>query len=317
MALELQRDRALVVLRDIAQRIEVPLVLLKGMALRESAIVAAGSRLIGDVDVLVPDERAWDLHHALTSNGFERNALPENEFHLPRVAHSGLGAIEIHRILLGVRSHHRTSVTFSVLEKGGHLEPVESVGRPVWRTADPVLAAHILVHGLVQHGNDPTEYSMAQMFSDLIDLGFGDPTSPALVGEAYPWVQDEIRRTEILALDQLCRLLRQGAFEGRTELSSPTAEESILRHCLATRFDPRYVDSLRLRWLQPRLSDRNRFVQLTDVFRRSLFPRQEQLDAHYGKPTHAVGNLGRRLIHPFATAARVLRSAVIHIGRRR
>lgn len=310
VALEMQRDLALGTLTEVAASLDVPLVLLKGMALRQTGAVSAGSRFIGDVDVLADSERAEILHAALIETGYERGPLGEIEVHLPRLQSAAEGAIEIHKVLLGVRTRPRHSVRFADLRETDLLTPLPDLPGDCFRPSSEVLTAHLLVHALVQHGLDPWEYRLIQVFADLIDLGWGvaDADSEDSGLRAHKWIRDEIELTEIRALSRLCAKLRGDRYRKKVELSDLHEEDAILAHALATRSDPVYIDSLRLRWLRPQLSDRTRPAQIAGLVRRSFFPSRRQLDQIYGSTTHWPGYLWRWLSRPVAKVARMLGS---------
>ena len=59
--------------------------------------------------------------------GFEGNPLVENEMHLPRMTHPRTGGVELHKVLLGVRTQPRESVTFDDLRERGELALSEEI----------------------------------------------------------------------------------------------------------------------------------------------------------------------------------------------
>jgi len=307
VALEMQRDRALRTLTEVAASLTIPLVLLKGMALRQAGVIAAGSRLIGDVDVLTDSAQAEFLHAALIERGYEKGRL-EGVVHLPRLESPTEGAIEIHEVLLGVRSRPRHSVRLADLREADLLEPLPDLQGECYRPTNEALTAHLLVHALVQHGLDPREYRLIQVFADLIDLGWGDSETKEHGLVAHRWIRDEIDLSEIQAVSRLCANLREGRYRDSKELSNLPEEDAILAHALASRSHPLYIDSLRLRWLRPQLSDLSRPAQIAGLFRRSFFPTRPQLDHTYGSTTHWLGYLWRRISHPVAKLTRLLGS---------
>lgn len=308
VALEMQRDHALSTLTEVAASLAIPLVLLKGMALRQSGVVIAGSRLIGDIDVLADGEQAETLHAALLERGYERGALEGIEVHLPRLQSAAEGAIEIHKLLLGVRTRPRHSVRLADLRDADLLKPLPDLQGECYRPTPEALTAHLLVHALVQHGFDPTEYRLIQVFADLIDLGWGGSDTHSDGLAAHRWVRDEIDLSEIQALSRLCANLRAARYREGEELSNSPEEDAILAHALATRSHPAYIDSHRLRWLRPQLSDRSRPAQIAGLFRRNFLPSRSELDQTYGSTTHWLGYLWRWVSRPAAKLSRLLGS---------
>jgi len=84
--------------------IDIEPVLMKGCArLMEGEYPQPNMRILGDLDVLVPTNRATDAHAALMANGFDEKpgqAYPPDHHHLHMLLEQNTGArVEIHREL--------------------------------------------------------------------------------------------------------------------------------------------------------------------------------------------------------------------------
>jgi hypothetical protein len=267
----------------------LPLAFLKFMALETTGVLAAGSRDACDVDVLAPEDWAEDLWRALLAAGWHGSGLPDAEHQLPALKDPEGGVVEVHRLLPGVRLAGfagGSSATFEALDRQGLLVPLplDWPGRSV-APAPEVQAAHVLVHGLGQHGYWPASYSLLRMVADLIDLG-------ALSGRAARWVEKDVSPAEAEAVRRLCACLAAGE-------NPQGIEETLLRHMLAGRLDPDYEKSLRLGLFQSQPSDRSRPAQLAHAVLGAVFLTDAQIDALYGRPRTRLGYLGRRLARPF------------------
>jgi Uncharacterised nucleotidyltransferase len=275
---------------EAAAPLEIPLAFLKFAALEGVGLLAAGSRSACDVDVLAPEERAGDLHRALAAAGYRSSAMPAMEHQLPPLAAPSGAVVEIHRHLPGVRIGGGPSATFEALDREGLLAPLAEQPGRCSAPAPEVLAAHVLVHGLGQHGYWPASYSLLKMMADLLDLG-----AEALTPRALSWTAKDVPAVEAEAVRRLCLRLAAGEYPAAWD----GTEEALLRHILAGRLDPGYERSLRLGLFQPVPSDRPRPVQLARSIVDTVFLTDAQIDAVYGRPRTRLGYLGRRLARPF------------------
>ncbi len=285
--------RLMAAVRQVAEAaapLGIPLVFLKFAALEGAGLLAAGSRGACDIDVLAPGGRAGELQRALTEIGYRVSGMPEMEHQLPPLAAPSGAVVEIHRHLPGVRVGGGPSATFEALDREGLLEPLTDQPGRCSAPSPEVLAAHVLVHGLGQHGYWPASYSLLKMVSDLLDLG-----AEALPPRALSWTAKDVPAGETEAVRRLC--LRLAAGEDPAAWDGP--EETLLRHILAGRLDPGYARSLRLGLFQPVPSDRPRPLQLARSVLDATFLTDAQIDAVYGRPRTHLGYLGRRLARPF------------------
>jgi len=272
----------------VAADLGMPLACLKFAALEGTGLLAAGSRGACDVDLLAPGERAGELWQALLAAGFRSSGIPEAEHQLPALTGPRGGVVEIHRHLPGVRLDGAASASFAALDRAGLLRPLPNLPGRCAAPLPEVLAAHVLVHGLGQHGYWPSSYSLLTMVADLLDLG-------ELTDRATAWVGRDVSAAEAAAARGMIGRLAAG--EDPTGWHGP--EEELLRHILAGRLDPEYAGALRLGLFRPQPSERSRPVQLARVVLGAVFLSDAQIDAVYGPPHGRLGYLGRRLARPF------------------
>jgi hypothetical protein len=297
------------VARDVAEVASVaglPIAFLKFMALEAAGYLAPGARSACDVDLLVPARAAESFWRALQTAGFSSPGQAGYEHQLPTLIGPRGGAVEIHRMIPGVRLAGRGSATWEDLEKAGLLEPLPpQAGFPGACTipAAEVLAAHAAVHGLGQHGFWPGSYPLFRMVADLIDLGgSGESDLGALTESAGHWIERDVPPAEVEALRALCRRLAAGETPGA---GWDAPEETLLRHLVAGRLDADYEAALRLALFRRQPSDRPAPLRLAGAIASTLWLSRPQIDALYGKPRGPLGYAGRRLARPFDLLGRL------------
>jgi hypothetical protein len=304
---------------EAAAERSLPLTFLKHMALEAHGYLSAGSRMAADVDVLAPSGRAAELHAALAARGFRSSALPAMEHQLPALA-GPTGAVDVHRVMLGVRlPPRRRSATAEDLRAAGLAVPVPGFPGEALVPAPEVLAAHALVHGLAQHGLAPHAYAGFRLLADLIDLGFAGPRGEDLAERAGRLIERAVPRHEVAISRALCRDLAAGDLGALGADPRRSGEAALLHHLLAGALDPAYGRSLRFRDLARPLSDRSRLGGAIAAVGRALVPSHAELAALYGAGGGRPGRLGRRLrrlIDLVARAARYAGSALA-VRRRR
>ncbi|MEA2602887.1 MAG: hypothetical protein QOF89_3879 [Acidobacteriota bacterium] len=282
----------------------IPLAFLKLVALEGTGLLAAGSRGACDVDVLAPAGRTEELWGALAAAGWQGADHPGYEHQLPALAHPERGVVEVHRLVLGVRPGGGPSAGWEELEREGLLVPLSGFPGRCSAPVAEVQAAHVLVHGLGQHGFFPSSYSLLKMVADLMDLGV-DLGAGALTPRALSWVARDVSPEEAEAARRLCARLAAG--EDPAGWDDP--EEVLLRHILAGRLDPDYERALRLGLFLPQPSDRRPAVRLARAVWDAVALSDAQIDAIYGAPSRRFGYLGRRLARPFDLLLRLGRYA--------
>lgn len=306
-AAQLARDRAVVAamglqLINTAQQVaavaaarSVPLCGLKFLALEGSGRLVPGSRAACDADLLVPAAAADALWRDLLAAGFRASGLPEYDHQLPTLVAPAGGAVEIHRILPGLRLDGRRSATYEALAERGLLVPVRGCGENASAPVPEVQAAHTLVHGLGQHGFWPLSYSLFKMVADLADLGGGGSACAGLSEEMTRWIEADVPRDEMAAACSLCHRL----VAGEDPDGWPRPERLLLDHVLAGRLDADYEKALRLGLFRHQPSDRPAPVRLVRSLVGAVILSDAQIDAIYGPPRGRWGYLGRRLARPF------------------
>lgn len=280
-----------------AADLEIPLVLLKFAALDASGVRVLGARTVCDLDILAPAGRAAELQTALLGRGYRPSGLPESEHQLPAIVHPSGGVVEVHRRVLGVRPDGGRSATAETLERGGLLLPAPGLPGRCAVPLPEVQAAHILVHGLGQHGWWPDSYPLLRMVADLIDLGFHE--EGGVFHRAAALVARDVSPAEAEATRRLCAALAAGGDPLAPDAPPEAGEAVLLRHILAGRLDEGYASALRLGFFRPQPSDRSRAVRLARSILGAVLLTRAQIDAIYGRPRHPLGYLGRRLARPF------------------
>jgi hypothetical protein len=312
MAVTASGLRLLALARDVAGAAEglgLPVAFLKFMALEGSGLDAAVHRAACDVDVLASAGRAAELQAALIAAGCRPSELKAGEHQLPALKHPGGAVVEVHHVILGVRPAGGASATLEALERDGLLAPAPGFPGHTSVPVPEAQAAHVLVHGLGQHGWWPSSYSLLKMVADLIDL-----TPAALTPRALAWVEADVSPAEAEAVQRLCERLAAGD-DLLKDAGAP--EEVLLRHILAGRLDPDYEAALRLGLFRAQPSDRPPLLRLARSVFDALFLTRAQVDAIYGPPRHPLGYLGRQLARPFDLLARLGRSGVRSLRLRR
>lgn len=281
----------------VAAERSIPLVLLKYAALEASGALVPGARAACDLDLMAPPERARELQEVLVARGFRASGLPDSEHQLPALIHPAGGVLEVHRLMLGVRPDGAGSATVATLERAGLLVPAADLPG-CFLPAREAQMAHVLVHGIGQHGFWPDSYPLLRTLSDLADLGFHDEAAASLARRAAGLVARDVSEAEAEAVRGLCAALVAG--EGPGE-----GARLLLLHILAGRLAPGYASALRLSLFRAQPSDRRPAVRLVRSVLGAVFLSRAQIDAIYGPPRHPLGYLGRRLARPFDLLVRL------------
>ncbi|HYO12297.1 MAG TPA: nucleotidyltransferase family protein [Thermoanaerobaculia bacterium] len=300
----------------VAEGLGLPVAFLKFVALEGAGLDAAVRRSACDVDELAPAGRVGELQDALVAAGFRASGLPEGEHQLPALEHPAGGVVEVHRLMLGVRPEGSSSATFEVLERHGLLAPLPDLPGRCAMPIPEAQAAHVLVHGVGQHGWWPASYSLLKMVADLIDLT-SIYKEAVLTSRALSWVESDVPPAEAEAVRRLCDRLAAGE-DPASGWDGP--EETLLRHILAGRLDPEYEGALRLGLFHAQPTDRPPGVGVVRRIWAALVLSRAQVDAIYGKPRHPLGYLARQLARPFDLLARLgaygVRAARVRRGSR-
>jgi len=302
------------VCRDVAAAggaLGLDLVFLKGAALHLAGMVAPGSRNMSDVDVLAQGDGARRLQAAMVEAGCKVFEARESEHQLQLLTHRlGLG-IEIHKIIPGVRLGGGSSATASELIERGLVLPAPGLEDGCYLPSDEVVLAHLLVHGIAQHGMAPDAYPMSRMLADVQDIGVGDDGWET----AIRWIERDASREEVEAVAGLVR--RLGAGEDPAVVAAGDDDEgALLRHVLAGVLDESYAKSMKFRSLTAKPKDVTRARALTKTMRGALFPTKAQIDILYGPPRTELGYWGWRLWRPFDLVGRAWRYGTAWVAHR-
>lgn len=308
-AANLRLEAGIAEIARVAAQSGIPIGFLKYAALELSGALSPGVRDASDLDVLAPEGREEELRDALATAGFSICPGPGYEHQLAPQVHDRFGAVEVHRMILGVRPRTRAgdrrSATLDTLRNEGLAAPCPTLPGTVVLPSRDVLAAHAAVHGLGQHGFEPSAYPALRTFADLIDLGWGSPAGRDCAARIAPWLEQDLSGAEILALADVAAELAAGT--ARPEGDSPSSR--LLRHALAGRLDPAYAASLKLTLLSRRPSERRPAARGLAALFSAIWPSAAELDAIYGPSTGRWIGLKRRLFRPFDLLRRAARAA--------
>ena len=229
-------DHALAQLLERARASEVTCVLLKHAALNRMGVLQVGSRVASDVDVLIPHARAREFQAILKDNGYEDLGLPESSHQLPalRDLNGVLIELHVHVPLVTLTSGQPFARADDLLAAGLAIQSGDALIPDV-----PIVAAHAIAHGLMQHAQVPHVYSPLKTFADLADL---QRVRPSVIEQARAYLSGTMTADDLGSVQTLARALA----EGDLEAAMAGGPGLILRHALASQLDRRYAMRLRL-----------------------------------------------------------------------
>ena len=308
VAIELRDVEACRDLVELAVQLGIPLVFLKGVALRLGGYVQAGVRRAADIDVLVSQRDAKGFYQALLDQGGRGRDLPPSDQHLPIFEHPSGALVEVHHRLRGV---DLTSHREGQLEGLGELGLLQELGGN-WQGASiptrELLVAHLLVHALGQHGFWPSAYPQVQMLADMNDLGLADSGERVTLDAVVPLIEPKVGREEVDAIRSLVHRLSTG--EPIASIVQRDDRPGLMsRHILAGALDPGYRQALKAEGALHLATGHSRHLNVGATLRKALFPTHGQIDIIYGQPKSELGYWGRRLWRPFDLLRRVMQSA--------
>ena len=286
---------------EVAERLQIPLIAVKFGGLRLAGVISPGARLVADLDILLPKAQARDFWRGLLTAGFLRTHTHEYPHQLEALVDPYGAVIDLHIHLPGV-----------IVEMGGFATADQLIARGlVTRTRGTmfvpsagVLAAHAIVHALVQNRSTPQTYSPLRMLSDVMDLRRTDPN---VVHNAAGYLAPELGTT-CETLERLCAALGEGAFD-RPSFDG-TSEQILLWHCLAARLDFDYAERLRAAGLANKFKDGSSATEIARYIADLLYPAETALDFLYGPALGTVARVRRRLRRPLDLAIRTVRRSV-------
>lgn len=280
----------------------IPVAFLKRAALVTIGVTRPEARWGCDVDVLAPRTRAGELQEALAADGFLPSPQDAEVHHLPPLTDERRGGVDIHTGVWGIASRSGDALaSFEELQALGALLAAPSAGSTVFVPSRSFLAAHALIHAVVQHGDAPSSYPLANAFADLIDLGLAGSGGGELVRGATGFLDGTLDREDLLSVAALCGRLAEGAVRIGDETGSELGP-SFLRHVVSGAFEPDYRRALKLRLF-------NRSAPSMGVARqvaRTLFPERARLAVLYPALSRH-GRLGlARVIRPVHLAGKLV-----------
>lgn len=297
-------------LASTAAGLGVPVVLLKFAALRAAGFVADGLRVAGDVDALVPAERAEALAEALARHGLVSAGFRDEPHQLATRRDAEGRRLDLHLYVPELRvDEGGAPATLAALDGAGLLRRVGLPGE-CFVPCPAVLVAHAVAHPLVHHGDAPHTYPQIRLVGDLLDLGAAGDDGE-LARAALTFVADETAPEETAAAVALARRLGSadaGLFEPG---GAGSPEGLLLRRLVAGVLDDDYRQALRLDGLRARVGRARGRGQLVTALAtyawRALFITDAQIDVLYGRPSSRLGYLGWRLARPFDLVRRAAR----------
>jgi hypothetical protein len=293
----------------------MPTIFLKGAALQLYGRVAPGSRTMCDVDVLVPVEGAGRLQEAMVAAGCQALDVPESEHQMQYLTHrTGLG-VEVHLMIPGVRLEGDTSVTADQLLQTGMCRSLPSLSGSCFVPDDQVTLAHLLVHGIAQHGFAPHAYPLSRLLADVQDFELDEAEWEAFLAGGSGWIQDDVSREEVGAVRGLVERLEVGEDPG--VIAAGGDEPGVLlRHLVAGVLDESYLRAMKFRSLAAKPVDVGRPRSVLKTVRNALWPARAQIDILYGRPRSELGYWGWHLWRPFDLVGRAVRYGVAAIRHR-
>ncbi len=229
----------------VARAVDVPVIALKGMALHLGGYAAAGSRHLGDLDLLAPTDGAPRLHRALREAGFRPSGDPRNEHHLPTLEAPGWGKVDLHDRLRGVAAPNGRWLDASAV--------AIDAGRGRDGVAVPAaapLAAHLVAHGIDQHAFAPQPFPLLRSIADLADVLAPSADRAAVRSEVTALLAASLSADEADGAFDLVDLLDRGGMP-----SEGTSAHQLLAHLIAHATDSRYRAGLEWRHRRRRLRD--------------------------------------------------------------
>lgn len=283
---------------DIGAELDLPVVFLKGAALLLTNRLPTGARGMTDIDALTRDRDAERLQRRLKQTGWSEMPGPSGEHQLQMLTHrSGLG-LEVHTMVLGVRVARAGSASAEDLLAGEMCVQLPDLSGESFVPTDSLLLAHLLVHGIAQHGLNPLSYPMTRLITDANDLCGERKRWDDLLPEAMGWIDSDVSQEEAEAVRDLA--LRLGGGEDPAAIAgSDDPPGRLLRHILVGSLDNSYRDGLRLRGLANPVGARSQSRTLFRNAFQTVWLTRPQVEMLYGTPRTSLGYWGWRLWRPF------------------
>lgn len=157
-------------LAKVAEAQGLEIALLKGAAFHLARLTGAGARPLADCDILIDERGGRQMQRALLREGWARQTIWGQDYHLPPVAKPGCLSVEIHSFVPLLCVNGRAWTAFGDLRRLGLLDTVLPACERVRIPDREVLAGHAIVHAVVQP-TGITERAVAFMLADIADTG--------------------------------------------------------------------------------------------------------------------------------------------------
>ncbi len=300
-ALELASSGLCRKLGALGRELGLPIIVTKGAALRESGVTATGSRQACDIDVLTIASRLDDLYEALVCEGYRVSGMRAAEHELDALFHPSGLMVEIHRYLRGVRIAGDRSATADDLLDNGLCRGSESDPGGVLVPESQVLLAHVLVHGIAQHGNAPWSYPLLRMVGDVQDLGLDHEGWSSFLAREWRWIARDVSREEATSVWELGHRLGGGE-SADAIIAGDDPVGLMLSHMVAGTLDEEYQRSLRFSHLARPVAGTTVGHTLLRKVMTNLWLRRGEIDLIYGPQPNAGRYLAMRLWRPLDLA---------------
>jgi hypothetical protein len=299
-------------LTELTARSGLAVIGLKGYALHLSVPASNGRRPFVDLDVLLSREGAAELRKLLVADGWMPAPEADNPQHLPPITAPEGTPVDIHFRLRGVKVAGARWASAEELLASGLCRPAPGMAEGVWIPNQPVMAAHIAVHALEQHGHRPTTYPLLRAVADLADLAaMGDETLGIQAGRL---TGESLAEEELRALFTLGGVLAEGRLPA-AERDEERPAEILLRHIVAGTLDPLYREGLALDHTAGRLRQARRDGVLMRYIAGKLKAPGDLPVAGSSESARGLGSASRRLLHPIHLGARFFSAAAARLQR--
>ena len=296
----------------VAQSEHIPIVLLKFAALYAKKKVTVASRAACDLDILVTPKDVPRLTEKLIALGFSRLNL-HSPAHQPVVLKSPSSvAIELHVHLPYVRtSEGGPFADLPNLQKAELLERYQPENVVVFLPKDELLIAHLIAHGIAQHGFEPKTYPLLRMVSDLFDLGVA--ITDSFDSQVFPLASTDVSREEVLALVQLAVILRESNIA--TGWKENDGASRMLRHFVLSALNEQYQAQVLFRRTVVGIEDVGLIAATREFLQYAFFLPDDHVRYLDNHPSRNV--LLVRLMRPFKFAHRAVKRLVVALGKGR
>lgn len=283
----LRLEQAVRDLTQVADSLGIPAILLKGAALHFLGICAEGSRLFGDIDVLVAADVAPRLREELLAKGWRGEKRLAVDFHLDPVAHpTARIAVEIHSSIPFLEVERGQPVILETLMRQRLVSQVSALGRSVYAPVPQLLLAHAVSHAFVQHWPQRSKQFSFKALSDIIDLETALPAVLESHEEALALAKGFMPVDRFEGVIALARVLACGIPIEAAPLGRPA--ERLLYHILAGQEGRRNHGFFQARYLRDRLRVAGSLREKVHVVLSLFLLSDQQVRLHLGVDSTAL-----------------------------